>query len=82
MNILVIGNGFDLAHELPTKYTDFLDFCKIIRSIYTAEMYADIYRCWDYLSFKEREKKLKIRRNGYGSQQCKCIRFGKCGKRK
>ena len=28
MNILVLGNGFDLAHELKTKYTDFLDFCK------------------------------------------------------
>lgn len=26
MNILVIGNGFDLAHGLPTKYTDFLDW--------------------------------------------------------
>ncbi len=26
MNILLIGNGFDLAHDLPTKYTDFLDF--------------------------------------------------------
>lgn len=26
MNILVIGNGFDLAHGLPTKYTDFLKF--------------------------------------------------------
>lgn len=24
MNILVIGNGFDLAHRLPTRYTDFL----------------------------------------------------------
>ena len=24
MNILVIGNGFDLAHGLPTRYTDFL----------------------------------------------------------
>ena len=24
MNILVIGNGFDLAHGLPTKYGDFL----------------------------------------------------------
>ncbi|RKI84979.1 hypothetical protein D7V83_04800 [bacterium 0.1xD8-71] len=22
MNILVIGNGFDLAHGLPTKYRD------------------------------------------------------------
>lgn len=25
MNILIIGNGFDLAHGLPTRYTDFLD---------------------------------------------------------
>lgn len=28
MNILVIGNGFDLAHGLPTRYTDFLRFCR------------------------------------------------------
>ena len=28
MNILVIGNGFDLAHELPTRYSDFLNFVK------------------------------------------------------
>lgn len=26
MNILVIGNGFDLAHGLPTMYQDFLEF--------------------------------------------------------
>ena len=25
-NILVIGNGFDLAHGLPTRYMDFLEF--------------------------------------------------------
>lgn len=25
MNILVLGNGFDLAHGLPTKYADFLE---------------------------------------------------------
>lgn len=24
--ILVIGNGFDIAHGLPTQYMDFLDF--------------------------------------------------------
>lgn len=28
MNLLVIGNGFDLAHKLPTQYSDFLDFIK------------------------------------------------------
>ena len=26
MNILIIGNGFDLAHGLPTTYKDFLEF--------------------------------------------------------
>lgn len=26
LNVLVVGNGFDLAHGLPTKYSDFLDF--------------------------------------------------------
>lgn len=35
MNILVIGNGFDLAHGLPTKYGDFLGFCERTRRIYT-----------------------------------------------
>lgn len=26
MNILVVGNGFDLAHDLSTSYKDFLYF--------------------------------------------------------
>lgn len=33
MNILLIGNGFDLAHGLPTKYTDFLEFIKVINGV-------------------------------------------------
>ena len=27
MKILIIGNGFDLAHKLPTSYKDFLNVC-------------------------------------------------------
>ncbi|MCQ2739266.1 MAG: bacteriophage abortive infection AbiH family protein [bacterium] len=27
MNILILGNGFDLAHGLKTKYSDFLNYC-------------------------------------------------------
>lgn len=34
MNILVIGNGFDLAHNLPTRYADFLYFCQEIHDAY------------------------------------------------
>lgn len=35
MNILLIGNGFDLAHGLPTKYTDFLEWIIEYRKFYT-----------------------------------------------
>lgn len=34
MNILMIGNGFDLEHGLPTKYPDFLDFVDKFRIAY------------------------------------------------
>lgn len=43
MNILVIGNGFDLAHGLPTKYEDFLEFIKIIK------------QCFEQDNFKSKE---------------------------
>lgn len=33
MNILVIGNGFDLAHGLPTKYEHFLEWVKVIKQV-------------------------------------------------
>lgn len=35
MNILVIGNGFDLAHGLPTKYTDFLEWITKYQQFYS-----------------------------------------------
>ena len=33
--ILILGNGFDLAHGLPTRYSDFLEFAKRVMCIYT-----------------------------------------------
>lgn len=47
MNILIIGNGFDLAHGLPTKYGDFLDFCKKLKKIYTnsSDVSYEDYKC-------------------------------------
>ena len=33
--ILILGNGFDLAHGLPTRYSDFLEFAKRVMFIYT-----------------------------------------------
>ena len=31
MNILVIGNGFDLAHGFPTTYKNFLEFTDVFK---------------------------------------------------
>lgn len=35
MKILLIGNGFDLEHNLPTSYKNFLEFCERINRIFT-----------------------------------------------
>ena len=37
-NILIIGNGFDLYHNLPTRYTDFMTF---------AEYWDDFYKNYE-----------------------------------
>ncbi len=47
MNIIVIGNGFDLAHGLPTKYTDFLEFVKVLKIV--LEEKNENYDCIDRL---------------------------------
>ena len=49
MNILVIGNGFDLAHRLPTTYKDFLEFASVFREYDTVKgkfllKFSDSYR--------------------------------------
>ena len=37
INILVIGNGFDLAHHLPTQYRDFLEFVNAYKEHVTSD---------------------------------------------
>lgn len=49
MEILLIGNGFDLAHGLPTRYRDFLDFCQGIEILFSE----------DFASFADYERKLE-----------------------
>ena len=41
LNILVIGNGFDLALGWPSKYTDFLNFIKVFQIAYNHKDYQD-----------------------------------------
>ena len=54
MNILVIGNGFDLAHGLPTKYGDFLEFAKVIRQIKNRKSIKDVD--WGEINLKIKEQ--------------------------
>ena len=63
MNILLLGNGFDLYHKLPTRYDNFLHTVNFLINSYTKEMttIADIFgqeifsihRRRDYASFQE-----------------------------
>ena len=77
MNILVIGNGFDLAHGLPTKYGDFLEFVKVIRQVIklkNGESLEDVQ--WERINDKIKEQIINSEINGklnsfFGSKQCK-----------
>ncbi|WP_417210597.1 AbiH family protein [Acinetobacter venetianus] len=42
MNILIVGNGFDLSHYLPTKYDHFMDVMKAIEIKNTGEKVSDL----------------------------------------
>ena len=41
MKILVIGNGFDLDHKLPTSYKNFLEFCNYVIEKHQSPGYID-----------------------------------------
>lgn len=58
MNILVVGNGFDLAHGLPTKYSDFLNFVNFINQL--SSDVSNISEIEDKILFKEIELDQRI----------------------
>ena len=45
MDILVLGNGFDIAHNLPTQYSDFLDFLKSF-AVDEESIYTGVIQIW------------------------------------
>jgi hypothetical protein len=46
--LVIIGNGFDLAHGLPTKYSDFInDFWKNFKTNYKSEDYKKLVTTHD-----------------------------------
>ncbi len=57
MNILVIGNGFDLAHGLPTKYTDFLAFCWMIKMVHEADLDRKPYNVFGKIEISNKSVK-------------------------
>lgn len=42
--VLILGNGFDLAHGLPTRYSDFLKFCDTICEIKNSIAQEGVYK--------------------------------------
>lgn len=54
--VLILGNGFDLAHGLPTRYVDFLEFCNCINKITPKIINLDFKYYEDILQFIESEK--------------------------
>ena len=59
MIILVIGNGFDIAHGLPTKYGDFLTFICCFTELYNnvgGNMDADVRQ--NLMEFKSNDNDL------------------------
>lgn len=40
--VLILGNGFDLAHGLPTKYSHFLEFCLKLEQIESLNLEKDV----------------------------------------
>ena len=71
MNILIIGNGFDIAHGLPTKYVDFLEFIKVIRQILNKEKLSGID--WGNISSKVKDllvtNKGNVQKNLFSKKQ-------------
>lgn len=65
MNILVIGNGFDLAHGLDTKYKDFLE----IINLYENMRYIDRDTQFDVYMKNISGKKIQVKLKQYVTDQ-------------
>lgn len=48
LNFLIIGNGFDLAHGLPTGYADFLRYCHDYDNAHPISSIADLNNEFDF----------------------------------
>lgn len=65
VNILVIGNGMDISLGYPTKYTDFLHFCKEFEENFNLTIdgmkYNSILKGYSNFTIKKHDKNGKER---------------------
>lgn len=47
MDILILGNGFDIAHGLKTKYSDFLEYCNDEYQSYIRGIKSNYMVCYE-----------------------------------
>lgn len=58
--VLILGNGFDLAHGLPTRYSDFLKFCDTICEIKSSIEQEGDYKFEYYNAINRKIRKRNI----------------------
>ena len=68
MNILIIGNGFDLAHNLPTTYKDFLKFIDAFNRFKDICKEESVKKVWEDAT-EEDKKYILDMANLYGKQR-------------
>lgn len=65
--LFVLGNGFDLAHEMPTKYEHFFHFLEIIRvHIQDMPWYSSMYYCDNSNLYEKMIIEIKSKLNSEG----------------
>lgn len=60
MNILLVGNGFDLAHGLPTKYNQFLEIMKYWKNVYRSFRYKKMKQLPDSALYAKKFKNVEL----------------------
>jgi len=77
MDILILGNGFDLAHGLKTKYSDFLKYCQ---EKYSTTKSAGIDKSNNFLYTCEQLYKINFNYNNSGIKTKAVYVHGKINK--
>lgn len=60
MNILILGNGFDLAHDLPTSYLDMFRFFKALNALYAWRGGPNRFEDFRFHNFPYTDKKYEF----------------------